>query len=69
MVTDLADYYDHDERELNRMIYSSGLERMYMADPHDGGDNIDERRDREKTEARVAAVRMVMAREEVTTGD
>ena len=33
VVMDLADYYDHDERELNRMIHSSGPERMYMADP------------------------------------
>ena len=30
--TDLADYYDHDERETNRMLHSSGPERRYMAD-------------------------------------
>ena len=30
-MTDLADYYDHDEREINRMIHSSGPERRYMA--------------------------------------
>jgi len=47
VVMDLADYYDHDERELNRMIHSSGPERMYMADPQDGGDNIDKRGDGE----------------------
>ncbi len=29
---DLADYYDHDEREINRMMHSSGPERRYMAD-------------------------------------
>jgi hypothetical protein len=29
---DLADYYDHDEREMNRMMHSSGPERRYMVD-------------------------------------
>ncbi len=48
----LADYYDHDERELNRMIHSSGPERIYMADPQDGGDNIDQQRDGEDGGAR-----------------
>ena len=37
VVTDLADYYDHDEREINRMIHSSGPERRYMADQADSG--------------------------------
>ncbi len=45
VVMDLADYYDHDERELNHMIHSSGPERIYMADPQDGGDNTDQQGD------------------------
>ncbi len=50
----LADYYDRDERELNRMIHSSGPERIpiYIADLQDGGDNIDQRRDGEDKGAR-----------------
>ena len=30
--SDLADYYDHDECEMNRMMHSRGPERRYMAD-------------------------------------
>ena len=52
VVMDLADYYDHDERELNRMIHSSGPERIYMADPQDGGDNTDQQGDGEDGGAR-----------------
>ena len=52
VVMDLADYYDHDERELNRMIHSSGPERIYMADPQDGGNNTDQQRDGEGGGAR-----------------
>ena len=37
VLMDLADYYDHDERELNRMMHSSGPERRYMADQADSG--------------------------------
>ena len=47
VVMDLADYYDHDERELNRMIHSSGPERIYMADPQDGGGDTLQQRDGE----------------------
>ena len=49
---DLADYYDHDERELNRMIHSSGPERIYMADPQDGGGDTLQQRDGEDGGAR-----------------
>ncbi len=45
VVMDLADYYD---RELNRMIHSSGPERIYMANPQDGGDNTDQQGDGEE---------------------
>ncbi len=36
VVTDLADYYHHNERKLNCMIHSSGPERMYMVNSYDG---------------------------------
>ncbi len=39
VVMDLADYYDYDKRELNRMMRSSGMERIYMADPQNGGED------------------------------
>ena len=42
--TDLADYYDHDERETNRMLHSSGPERRYMADHQE---DISGRKDKE----------------------
>ncbi len=31
MVMGLMDYYDHDEREVKRMLHSSGPKRIYMA--------------------------------------
>jgi hypothetical protein len=42
MVMDLVDYYDHDEREVKRMLHSSGPERIYMADQEDSGGHADD---------------------------
>ena len=42
VVMDLADYYDHDEREVKRMLHSSGPERNYMADKETSGGHADE---------------------------
>jgi hypothetical protein len=42
MVMDLMDYYDYDEREVKRMLHSSGPERIYMADQVDCGGSVDE---------------------------
>ena len=42
VVMDLADYYDHDEREVNRMLHSSGPKRNYMADKENSGVYADE---------------------------
>jgi hypothetical protein len=42
MVMDLVDYYDHDEREVKRMLHSSGPDRIYMADQKDCGGRADE---------------------------
>ena len=39
---DLADYYDHYEREVKRMLHSSGPERNYMADKETSGGHADE---------------------------
>ena len=41
VVTDLADYYDHDEHEVKRMLHSSGQEWIYMADQEDSGGHAD----------------------------
>ena len=42
MVMDLVDYYDHDEREVKRMLHNSGPERIYMADQEDSGGHADD---------------------------
>ena len=42
MVMDLVGYYDHDEREVKRMLHSSGPERIYMADQEHYGGHADE---------------------------
>ncbi len=48
---DLADYYNHDEREMNRMMQSSGPERRYMVDQANssggGGEDEEEGKDDE----------------------
>ena len=50
VVTDLADYYDHDEHEVKRMLHSSGPERIYMADQEDSGRHADGNREDEGNE-------------------
>ena len=42
--TDLAEYYDHDDRETNRMLHNSGPERRHMADHQE---DISGRKDKE----------------------
>ncbi len=65
---DLVDYYDHDKQKLNCMIHSSGPERIYMANPQNGGDNMDNMDQRRDSENR-ARIETATAKRKMAAGE